>query len=223
MPHRRPSVALALLAAVLVAPGAGAKQTAEKCAAARDAATVQLAGARLGCLHAALLHDQAIAESCVAKAAAKFLAKMEKIEAKGSCRAGGDADTIVGFVDALTGRLEGALAAPPSEGALRLSWVILNSGTPVTCDAVNGAAGVEVDLTPMGGGNAIARQLPCDPGQGDVLAIPPGTYLMSASIVDAQQQAIATAPTQEVTFDATCDVIVSGDCGKLVSVEFAIL
>lgn len=208
---------------MLAVSGAGAKQTAEKCAAAKDAATAQLAAARLGCLHAALLQNQAITGSCVAKAAAKFLAKMEKIEGKGGCRAGGDANTLSAFVDTLTGRLEGALAEPPPQGALRLSWVILNSGTPVSCSAVNGAASMEVDLTPMGGGNAIAQQIPCEPGTGDVLAIPLGTYLMSVSLVNAQQQAIAQASTQEVTFDASCDVIVSGNCGKLVSVELAIL
>jgi len=46
---------------------------------------------------------------------------------------------------------------------------------------------------------------------------------MSVSLVNAQQQAIAQAPTQEVTFDASCDVIVSGNCGKLASVALAIL
>jgi hypothetical protein len=119
----------------LVVLGVGAtvvaKQDARRCAAAKDAATAKSASARLACLRSALLQGGAVSEGCEAKAIAKFISKMERIEQKGGCGASGSSEALGGLVDLFVSGVEEEL----TQGLATTTTTVSSSTTTTTAPA----------------------------------------------------------------------------------------
>lgn len=236
MRHHSLAVALGAVLALGAFAPATAKQNAERCAGAKSAATSRLAAARLACLRASLLNGGPVSEGCVAKAAAKFITKLERIEGKGGCRSSGDGTALTGLVDALVEGVGGILAAGtattttlttpttsttlgPTEGALRVTWVFHTGSTTLTCDAVTGQT-VSVLLTRQGSVDSIDQIFPCADGQGDIPDLPFGTYTVVVSVFSASMQLLGDSMPEVVTFSSDpCDLLISGDCGRTLNAD----
>lgn len=101
------------LSVVVVITGASVAQAApspaQKCAAAKLKATSSLATAVIACKSKAVLAGSSVDDLCLSKAESKFGGAFAKAESKGGCATSGDADPVLGIVDAYADSLGAAL------------------------------------------------------------------------------------------------------------------
>ena len=112
----------------------------------------------------------------------------------------------------------------PSEGAIRVKWTLKSSGgAPLTCSDVPAQDHVLVTLTAHPTTTVKDSSFTCGAGQGDVVDLPFGTYTVVAALVNAQDEALGSAPQQTVTLAAApCDVMIDSDCGKSLDVTITV-
>lgn len=101
-------------------------------------------------------------------------------------------------------------------GAVHLTWILKGAitGNTLTCSQVTGQAGVELLLTASGGSQSpIKRTFPCVGNEGDLVAVPVGTYTAVADMLNASSQSLGSASPVSVTVASSpCDNVVSNEC-----------
>ena len=101
-------------------------------------------------------------------------------------------------------------------GAVHLTWILkgATTGSTLTCAQVTNQTGVELLLTASGGAQLpVKRTFPCVGNEGDLVAVPVGTYTAVADMLNAMSQSLGSSAATPVTVASSpCDTVVSNEC-----------
>ena len=139
----RVALVLALVAVVSAPLARAASSPEQKCALAKLKAATKKANAELKCQKKALATGQSVDPACLAKAQAKFAQAFANAEAKGGCKAEGDAPQVQDTVELFVDDVVTALGPPKS---LSADVQPIFDGNCTSCHTGNSAP-KQLDLT----------------------------------------------------------------------------
>lgn len=104
-----------------------------------------------------------------------------------------------------------------------MTWTLQKAGGATTCASVPGQAGVSITVTKNGTTMSQNDVYTCTDGAGDSSHLAFGSYSVDVSLLNAQMQALGSAPVQMVTLaSGPCDQIIAGECAKNIAVTITV-